>query len=139
MKKNWIISICLFCALSTSAQNIDPILLYVDNKPITRSEFEYSYYKNSGIDGAVEQKTIDEYKEEAYIEEHREIYLRGAILGDVQFARKIGWKFCGFEEISLAQEPKYGRITANSAMLFPNGVQVNKGAIFQCIKESLLI
>ena len=61
MKKNWIISICLFCALSTSAQNIDPILLYVDNKPITRSEFEYSYNKNSGIDGAVEQKTIDEY------------------------------------------------------------------------------
>lgn len=85
-----------------------------------------------------DKKTIDEYKEEAYIEEHREIYLRGAILGDVQFARKIGWKFCGFEEISLAQEPKYGRITANSAMLFPNGVQVNKGAIFQCIKFSIL-
>lgn len=61
MKKNWIISICLFCALSTSAQNNDPILLYVDNKPITRSEFEYSYNKNSGIDGAVEQKSIDEY------------------------------------------------------------------------------
>ena len=84
-----------------------------------------------------DKKTIDEYKAEAYIEEHREIYLRGAILGDVQFARKIDWKYCGFEEISLAQEPKYGRITANSAMLFPNGVQVNKGAILQRIKFSI--
>ena len=85
-----------------------------------------------------DKKTIDEYKAETYIEEHRKIYLRGAILGDVQFAQKIGWKFCGFEEISLAEKPQAGKIAANSAMLFPNGVQVNKGAILQRIKFSIL-
>lgn len=61
MKKTLLISIYMFCALSLVAQNIDPILFRINNKPITRAEFEYSYNKNSGIDGAVEQKSIDEY------------------------------------------------------------------------------
>ena len=38
----------------------------------------------------------------------------------------------------MAEKPQAGKIAANSAMLFPNGVQVNKGAILQRIKFSIL-
>lgn len=61
MKKIWLISIFLCCTLPLLAQSVDPILFRINNKPVTRAEFEYSYNKNSGIDGAVEQKSIDEY------------------------------------------------------------------------------
>lgn len=39
----------------------DPVLLTINGVPVTRSEFEYSYNKNSNIEGAVEQKSVEEY------------------------------------------------------------------------------
>ena len=39
----------------------DPVLMTINGKDITRSEFEYSYNKNGNVEGAVEQKTIEEY------------------------------------------------------------------------------
>lgn len=48
-------------ALSVMAQNNDPVIMTINGKEITRGEFEYSYNKNGGIDGAVEQKSVEEY------------------------------------------------------------------------------
>jgi len=39
----------------------DPVLLTINGVPVTRSEFEYSYNKNNNIEGAVEQKSVEEY------------------------------------------------------------------------------
>ncbi len=48
--------------LTVAAQTVaDPVLMTIGGKPITRAEFEYSYNKNAGVEGAVEQKTVDEY------------------------------------------------------------------------------
>lgn len=53
----------LLCAMSLSAaaQVSDPVVMTINGKPITRSEFEYSYNKNGNIKGAVEQKSVGEY------------------------------------------------------------------------------
>lgn len=45
--------------LGSWAQN--PVLMTVNGKEVTRAEFEYAYNKNNNVEGAVEQKTIDEY------------------------------------------------------------------------------
>lgn len=52
------IAVC-FSAMTAMAQN--PVLMTVNGKNVTRAEFEYAYNKNNNIEGAVEQKTIDEY------------------------------------------------------------------------------
>lgn len=39
----------------------DPVLMVVNGKPVLRSEFVYSYKKNSNVQGAVERKTVQEY------------------------------------------------------------------------------
>ncbi len=41
--------------------NDDPVLMKINGKNITRSEFEYSYNKNNSVDGAVEKKRGGEY------------------------------------------------------------------------------
>ena len=46
-------------AMAQTAGN--PVLMTINGKDITRSEFEYSYNKNGNVEGAVEQKTIEEY------------------------------------------------------------------------------
>lgn len=48
-------------ALAVSAQNVDPVVMTVNGKPITRGEFEYAYNKNASVEGAVEKKSITEY------------------------------------------------------------------------------
>ena len=55
------IAACAMFALTATAQTNDPILLTVNGKHITRGEFEYSFNKNSNVEGAVEKKTVDEY------------------------------------------------------------------------------
>lgn len=53
-------------AVSTAAMaqtTNDPVLMHVNGVPVTRAEFEYSYNKNDGTEGAVEQKTVEEYAE----------------------------------------------------------------------------
>ncbi len=61
MKRNWLLAAGLALGLGLSAQTVDPVLLTIGSKPVTRAEFEYSYNKNSSVEGAVEQKTVDEY------------------------------------------------------------------------------
>lgn len=51
---------CL-CSYSSFAQNgSDPVLMTINGKNITRSEFEYSYNKNNS-DGVIDKKTLEEY------------------------------------------------------------------------------
>ena len=52
-------------ALSAGAQTTgdDPIVMTVNGQPVTRSEFEYSYNKNGNVEGAVEEKSVEEYAE----------------------------------------------------------------------------
>ena len=45
--------------LSLHAQT-DPVIMTVNGKDITRSEFEYSYNKNNS-DGVIDKKSVDEY------------------------------------------------------------------------------
>ena len=48
-------------ALATSAQSLDPVVMIINGKPVTRGEFEYAYNKNASVEGAVEQKSVEEY------------------------------------------------------------------------------
>lgn len=55
----------LFCSLFVisvflNAQDNDPIVMKINGKDVSRSEFEYNFNKNNG-ENVVEQKTIDEY------------------------------------------------------------------------------
>lgn len=59
MKKNIAAIVVSFATISSFAQN--PVLMTVNGKDVTRAEFEYAYNKNNNVEGAVEQKTIDEY------------------------------------------------------------------------------
>lgn len=47
--------------MAAFAQQSDPVIMTINGKPVTRAEFEYSYNKNSDIEGAVEKKTVAEY------------------------------------------------------------------------------
>lgn len=49
-------------AIAATAQT-DPVLMTVGHFQVTRGEFEYAYNKNSGEQGAVEEKTPEEYAE----------------------------------------------------------------------------
>ncbi|MBQ7056477.1 MAG: peptidylprolyl isomerase [Bacteroidaceae bacterium] len=60
MKKQLIF---LFAAVSLTAFAQDPVVMTVNGKDVTRSEFEYSYNKNRDVEGAVEQKSVEEYAE----------------------------------------------------------------------------
>lgn len=61
MRKNCLALILFAAGLSATAQTADPVLMTIAGKPVTRGEFEYSYNKNSNVEGAVEHKTIEEY------------------------------------------------------------------------------
>lgn len=51
----------LFFGLCVNAQkNADPVLMVVNGKEVTRSEFEYSFNKNNA-DGVLDKKTVEEY------------------------------------------------------------------------------
>lgn len=47
------------CSASLYAQS-DPVIMTVNGKDITRSEFEYSYNKNNS-DGVIDKKSVEEY------------------------------------------------------------------------------
>jgi peptidyl-prolyl cis-trans isomerase SurA len=47
------------CGLA--AQTSDPVLLTIDGKPVTKSEFEAVYRKNNGKDMSAEKKSVREY------------------------------------------------------------------------------
>ncbi len=61
MRKNLFLSCMLMaCSAVTFAQQNDPVLMTVNNKPVTRSEFEYIYNKNRSISSS-EQLSLDDY------------------------------------------------------------------------------
>lgn len=62
MKKIIFSAVGLCMALTTWAQTDDPIVMTVAGKPVTKSEFVYSYNKNNGED-VIDKKTVKEYAE----------------------------------------------------------------------------
>ncbi len=64
MKKTTLyhLSLLLMLPLSVGAQNEDPVVMTVAGKPVTKSEFVYSYNKNNG-DDVIDKKTVKEYAE----------------------------------------------------------------------------
>lgn len=61
MKKITFVVCLLGAVLTANAQSSNPVLMEVNGKKITKAEFEYSYNKNNSVEGAVEQKSVDEY------------------------------------------------------------------------------
>lgn len=62
MKKHFLLTAFAALALSAGAQSVaDPVVMTINGKPVTKSEFEYSYNKNGSVEGAVEKKTVEEY------------------------------------------------------------------------------
>ena len=65
MKKN-ILFAAFFLAAAPSVccaalpQQDDPVIMTVNNQPVLRSEFEYSYNKNNS-EGVIDKKTVEEY------------------------------------------------------------------------------
>lgn len=59
MKKTLTAMAVVLSSITANAQN--PVLMTVAGKDVTRAEFEYAYNKNNNVEGAVEQKTVDEY------------------------------------------------------------------------------
>lgn len=60
MKKISVVAASLMVGLSVFAQSSDPIIMRINGKSITRSEFEYSFNKNNS-DGVIDKKTVEEY------------------------------------------------------------------------------
>lgn len=62
MKIKSLITIFALCASNLMAQTNDPVIMNIAGKPVTRSEFEYSYNKNNS-EGVIDKKTVEEYVE----------------------------------------------------------------------------
>lgn len=60
MKKITFLVASLMMGLSAVAQTGDPVVMKINGKNITRSEFEYSFNKNNS-DGVLDKKTVEEY------------------------------------------------------------------------------
>ena len=60
MKKIAVFAVSLLASFSAIAQADDPVIMKINGKVITRSEFEYSFNKNNS-DGVLDKKTVEEY------------------------------------------------------------------------------
>lgn len=60
MKKFSILALGALLGVNAFAQNNDPVIMTINGKDITRSEFEYSYNKNNS-EGVIDKKDIKEY------------------------------------------------------------------------------
>ena len=60
MKKIAILGASLMMGLTAVAQTTDPVIMKINGKNITKSEFEYSFNKNNS-DGVIDTKTVEEY------------------------------------------------------------------------------
>lgn len=60
MKFLKLLSLSLLWAVCASAQTDDPVVMRINNKPVTRSEFEYSYNKNNSA-GVIDKKSVKDY------------------------------------------------------------------------------
>lgn len=61
MKRQWMLAAFVIAGLSmfARAQENDPVLMTINGKDITKSEFEYIYHKNNRQQ--VDTNSIDEY------------------------------------------------------------------------------
>lgn len=50
----------VLCFQILHAQQTDPVVITINGKPITKSEFEYTFHKNNS-DNALDKKSLDEY------------------------------------------------------------------------------
>lgn len=62
MKIKSLVTIFVLCVSNLMAQTNDPVIMKIAGKPVTRSEFEYSYNKNNS-EGVIDKKTVEEYVE----------------------------------------------------------------------------
>ncbi|MBQ9666670.1 MAG: peptidylprolyl isomerase [Bacteroidaceae bacterium] len=60
MKKIVLAAASLLMGVSAFAQADDPVIMKLNGKNVTRSEFEYSFNKNNS-DGVLDKKTVEEY------------------------------------------------------------------------------
>ena len=60
MKIKSLVTIFVLCVSNLMAQTNDPVIMKIAGKPVTRSEFEYSYNKNNS-EGVIDKKTVEEY------------------------------------------------------------------------------
>ena len=60
MKKKFFFAFCSLLSFYTIAQNNDPVVLEINNKPITKSEFLKVYLKNNS-NPKFDKQSIDEY------------------------------------------------------------------------------
>lgn len=60
MKKIVLAAASLLVGISAFAQADDPVIMKLNGKNVTRSEFEYSFNKNNS-DGVLDKKTVEEY------------------------------------------------------------------------------
>lgn len=54
------VATALLLSATACAQQSDPVIMRVNGKPVTRSEFEYSYNKNNS-EGVIDRKSVDDY------------------------------------------------------------------------------
>lgn len=60
MKKPFLMLAAMTLGMVAQAQQTDPVVMRVNGKDVTRSEFEYSYNKNN-TEQTLDKKTLDEY------------------------------------------------------------------------------
>jgi peptidyl-prolyl cis-trans isomerase SurA len=60
MKKILTIVMLAMAGIASAQTVSDPVIMVVNNEPVTRSEFEYSYNKNNS-EGVIDKKTVEEY------------------------------------------------------------------------------
>jgi peptidyl-prolyl cis-trans isomerase SurA len=60
MKRFFCVPLLISFVFTAFAQNDDPVLMRINGKSITRSEFEYSFNKNNS-DGVLDKKDVNEY------------------------------------------------------------------------------
>lgn len=60
MKTRLLAGIIFLCGLVSFAHSSDPVVMMINGKPVTRSEFEYSYNKNN-TEGVIDKKSVADY------------------------------------------------------------------------------
>ena len=60
LKVKMLLGTMLMCGTFSFAQNADPVVMTINGKDVSRSEFEYSYNKNNA-DGVIDKKSVKEY------------------------------------------------------------------------------
>lgn len=63
MKKLWLLILLLCSMVTLSAQKVDPVVMEIGDKKITRSELQYAYLKNNASSYNERRKTVEEYAE----------------------------------------------------------------------------